>query len=228
MRKIACSFPALLLFFLSFCLFEACDNGYKGTFPSVVLEFATLQADDEGNPAFLITDAGQRHSILRDRTNTTLEPKEIKRVLCYYELSESEDGVIIYTLAKPITSVPIPEDELEEIKNGPIIVQSSWMGGGYLNLIVQIRLKDPSKHKIAFIEEEVSCVDGVKKVFLSLYHDEGDDFFSHTERSYFSIPLHQYLYAGDESTLVEIFFSYFDYSGKRQTISESLEKEKRE
>ncbi len=225
-KRAHCSY-ILSLFFLSIILFLSCDSGYKGTFPPVVLEFATIQSDEEGKLAFLITDEGQKLVILLDKTNTKLEPKEYKRVVCYYELSESKEGVILYTLSKPISSFPIPYDKIEEIKNGPITVQSSWIGGGYLNLIVQIRLKDPSKHSLAFVEEAISTVDGVKDVSLSLYHDEGGDVFSHTERSYLSIPLHQYLLS-NELNAVNISFSYFDYSGKKQVISYSLEKEKRE
>lgn len=227
MIKIVHSPYILLLFFLSIFLFSGCDSGYKGTFPPVVLEFATILSDEEGQLVFLITDEGHQYAILRDRTNTKLNPKEYKRVVCYYELSESKEGVILYTLSESIASVPIPRDKVEEIKNGPITVQSSWIGGGYLNLIVQVRLKDPSEHTFAFIEDEISFIDGVQKVSLSLYHDEGNDFFSHTDRSYFSIPLHQYL-LNDKVNAVEISFSYFDYSGNRQIIRDLLEKEKRE
>lgn len=219
-RLIICS-----CFLLFIVLFSGCDNdGYKGTFPSVVLEFATVQADDEGRLAFLITDKKEILLVLEDQTKTKIEPREQRRVVCNYEIAESNKGVIIYSLSATLTSNPIPKKELEFVlKEDPISVQSSWLGSDYLNLIMQIRVDDAKKHKFSFIEDNYFTEGHTSRVDLILYHDDGGDFFAHTDRAYFSIPLHKYL-LNKQVNEVKLSFSYFDYSGKRKVHYFSLKR----
>lgn len=210
---------------LSFCLcclfimvlLSGCDDdGYKGTYPSVVLEFATVQADDKGHLAFLLTDEQEVLLVLEDRTQTKIEPREQKRVVCNYEMVESKEGIIIYSLSGTLTSSPVPRKELEvELKENPVSVQSSWLGSDFLNLIMQIRVADARKHKFSFIEDNYFTDGTTSQVDLVLYHDDGGDEFAHTDRAYFSVPLHKYL-NNERVTEIKISFSYFDYSGKRR------------
>ncbi len=203
------------LFYLSI-LCSSCDgNSYKNTFPPVLLSFATVQADIEGKVAFLVTDDYEMYSVLQDKTNTVLEAKETKRVVCYYEITESKEAVILYSLGYPIATEPLLPSMFPELKQDPVSLQSGWVGNDYLNLLLQIRLAEASKHKLAFIEESVVYLEGVKTIFLSLYHDASDDHFSYTDRVYCSIPLHKYIVNED---LVQVVFSYFDYAGNRQSL----------
>ena len=219
-RLITCSYCLLLM-----VLFSGCDDdGYQGTFPSIVLEFATVQADDEGYLTFLITDKKEILHILEDRTRTKIEPREQRRFVCDYEVAESNKEVIIYSLLPTLTSNPIPKEELEFVlKEDPISVQSSWLGSDYLNLIMQIRVDDAKKHKFSFIEDNYFTEGHTSRVDLILYHDDGGDFFAHTDRAYFSIPLHKYL-LNKQVNEVKLSFSYFDYSGKRKVHYFSLKR----
>ena len=76
---------------------------------------------------------------------------------------------MLYNTQLVISPVPLPESKFKEIKTDPVAIQSIWRGGNYLNLILQVKVKD-QKHGYHFIENKLENKDGEQTLYLTLYH----------------------------------------------------------
>mgnify|MGYP000508053380 FL=1 len=88
----------------------------------------------------------------------------------------------------------------DRIKTDPVAIQSIWRGGNYLNLILQVKVKD-QKHGYHFIENKLENKDGEQTLYLTLYHDRNNDIEGFNRKVYLSVPLWAYagkLHKGDK------------------------------
>ena len=107
---------------------------------------------------------------------------EIKETKDIYEenrrlrknLEEAEKEAMLYNTQLVISPVPLSESKFKEIKTDPVAIQSIWRGGNYLNLILQVKVKD-QKHGYHFIENKLENKDGEQTLYLTLYHDRNND-----------------------------------------------------
>jgi hypothetical protein len=80
----------------------------------------------------------------------------------------------------------------ETIHTHPVEVQSIWQSGSYLNLVLQIKVKD-KQHELSFIDHGiVTNEDGTQTLTLTLFHDRKDDVEGFDEKHYLSVPLWYY------------------------------------
>lgn len=91
-------------------LMTACgDDDYY--YPSVKLEFVTVEAGEDGRIQTLIPDKGEVLTVSEDRTGSTISPNTSRRVMSNYEVLSGENTATIYSLQSLITPVPKPEDD---------------------------------------------------------------------------------------------------------------------
>ena len=113
---------------------------------------------------------------------------------------KAEKEAMLYNTQLVISPVPLSESKFKEIKTDPVAIQSIWRGGNYLNLILQVKVKD-QKHGYHFIENKLENKDGEQTLYLTLYHDRNNDIEGFNRKVYLSVPLWAYagkLHKGDK------------------------------
>lgn len=176
-------------------LLSACgEDAYE--YPNVLTDVIDLQTDDTGTARYLITDEGVKWNI-RSRTGLDgLAPDTVYRTVTMYapltSVEEAEREVMLYNTKLVISPIPRPAEEFDEIKTDPVAIQSIWRSGRYLNLILQVKVKD-QKHAYDFVENAVETnADGSHTLRLTLYHDRNNDIEGFDQRVYLSVPLWAY------------------------------------
>ena len=121
----------------------------------------------------------------------------------YAPLTDSEEAekeAMLYNTQLVISPVPLPESKFKEIKTDPVAIQSIWRGGNYLNLILQVKVKD-QKHGYHFIENKLENKDGEQTLYFTLYHDRNNEIEGFNRKGYLSVTLWAYagkLHKGDK------------------------------
>lgn len=214
-------FHRVLLFGLLLLAVACGEDEYN--YPPVKLEFVTIEAGEDGRLQTLVPDQGEALPVSKDRTNSTLTPNTGRRVLSNYEVIPSQGGAStaeIYSLQALFLLEPRLKDDTAfegGIKTDPVDVISIWMGRDYLNIILNVKLKDSKKHVFAMVEESVWGFGGEKVVTLSLFHDAKGDEEYYNRRAYISVPLTKYVDEGSDQP-VRFLFKYHTYNEKGENV----------
>lgn len=173
-------------------LMTACgeDDYY---YPSVKLEFVTIEAGEDGRIQTLLPDKGASLPVLEDRTGSSISPNTSRRVMSNYEVLSG--GAKIYSLQSLITPVPKPVDDpvyKDGIKTDPVEVVSIWLGRDYLNMILNLKVSTGKGHTFGVVED-TSELETKGIVDMLLYHDANSDEEFYNRRAYISVPLAQYI-----------------------------------
>lgn len=215
-------FPISLCWLLPLlvCVLASCGDDDDYYYPSVKLDFLTAQAGADGKLQSVLTDEGERLTVVEDASDTRIDANASVRIISNYAKEEDANGtagVKLYAVAGALSPTPQPADKFKDgVKRDPADLLSIWMGYDYLNLMLEIKSQS-GKHAFHFIEDEVSTDHeaGTRTVRLSLYHDDGGDVQAYTKRAYASIPLRQYAEDGIEK--IKVSFSLNTYAGKEAT-----------
>lgn len=173
-------------------LMTACgeDDYY---YPSVKLEYVTIEAGEDGRIQTLLPDKGASLPVLEDRTGSSISPNTSRRVMSNYEVVSG--GVKIYSLQSLITPMPKPEDDPvyeNGVKTDPVEVVSIWLGRDYLNMILNLKVSTGKGHTFGIVED-TSELETKSIVDMLLYHDANSDEEYYNRRAYISVPLAQYI-----------------------------------
>ena len=172
-------------------LMAACgDDDYY--YPSVKMEFVTIEAGDDGRIRTLIPDKGDILSVSQDLTGSTISPNTSRRVMSNYETME--EGAKIYSLQSLLTPTPKPKDDpafKDKEGKDPVEVVSIWLGRDYLNMILNLKVSTGKGHTFGIIEDK-SELETTRSVDMLLYHDADSDEEYYNRRAYISVPLKQY------------------------------------
>ena len=172
-------------------LMAACgDDDYY--YPSVKMEFVTIEAGDDGRIRTLIPDKGDILPVSQDLTGSTISPNTARRVMSNYETME--EGAKIYSLQSLLTPTPKPKDDpafKDKEGKDPVEVVSIWLGRDYLNMILNLKVSTGKGHTFGIIEDK-SELETTRSVDMLLYHDADSDEEYYNRRAYISVPLKQY------------------------------------
>ena len=185
-------------------------------FPPVKKEFVTVTTDSRGLLDALQPDRGDLLPVENDHTAAVLTPDTVLRMVANYEVTP-EHRAVVYGMARALSPVPQPRHSKvfeQGIKTDPVQVESVWMGRGYLNMVLLVKVRT-ALHYFHFVEEQAAETGECLDVTLSLYHDDGGDREGYTQRVYASVPLHHYLqrcpkvsvrfcYRSEHQTMVEM------------------------
>ena len=150
-----------------------------------------LKTDANGVGTHFITDEGYVWHLQRGNQPDKLTADSTYRVVSRYASLNDTDAQV-YAFYNTISSLPKPENEYTSIHTDPVSVQSIWRSGDYLNMVLQIMVKD-QKHELSFIDHGITeNADGTKTLKLTLYHDRKDDIEGFNEKYYLSVPLWHY------------------------------------
>ena len=160
-------------------------------YPDLVTEFSCLTTDTKGYGTQIVTDEGKVWHLQEGNRPNKLTPDSTYRVVSRFAPID-DTYATAYSLWKVIAPIPQPESMYETIHTHPVEVQSIWKSGNYLNLILQIKVKD-KQHELSFIDHGiVTNEDGTQTLTLTLFHDRKDDVEGFDEKHYLSVPLWYY------------------------------------
>ncbi len=122
---------ALMAFFL---FVSGCDKEPE-RMDDYLVEFATLLK--EGSSIQFQLDNGQ---LLIPESNDNIKGENKQRVILNY--TPLQDNRVKVNRVSPIYTGTIEEGYPERYSNDPVKIQSVWVGGGYLNLIIEVEYQD--------------------------------------------------------------------------------------
>lgn len=175
------------------CCLSACKGDDDYVYPEVQTEFVCLQTDETGTGVRLQTDKGETYSIQSYSGLEGLVPDTVYRAVSVFKLLPEVDEVQLYSCRSIVSPNPLRAGAFQTgIKTDPVDIQSLWLSGNYLNMVLLIPVKE-GKHAFHFVDEGVEAANGGKKILdLRLYHDNNNDYAAFTNRAYLSVPLHKY------------------------------------
>lgn len=184
-RFLYLAFPILALL----CSCEDAADSYR--YPSVITDYACLLTDATGQPERLRLDNGNVYPItLTDEYREaydklpTYKADTTYRVISMYELG-ADSVAHIYSMAQTISMVPTPLREGETLYQDPVYLQSIWLSGGYMNIVIELKALD-GRHSIGFVD---TTSEGMQGKEITFYHNAHDDVESYRQKLYASIPL---------------------------------------
>lgn len=175
------------------CSCEQAGDDYR--YPSLVTDFACLITDAQGHAERLLLDNGASHPI--SLTNDLIEnnngrapsfkPDTTYRIIGMYELipAETSQTAHLYAISSTISHVPTPLSEGEELFQDPVYLQSIWLSGSYLNMVLEIKALN-GKHSIGYVD---TTPEGMQGKEFTFYHEVISDVESYRQKLYGSIPL---------------------------------------
>lgn len=183
-----------LLFCIFFC--EGCkEEDY--VYPSVVTEFIGVQTDNDGTISQLVADNGTIYTVLQRDGLGGLVADTLYRTISIYEPITQENGkgtvAQLYSCQLVLSVNPLPASEFKgNIKTDPVDIQSIWLSGEYLNMILLVQYKELS-HLYHFVDEGITSDKNTQTLNLRLFHDRNNDYEAFTKQVYLSVPLKNYL-----------------------------------
>ena len=173
------------------------DNDY--VYPSVLTDYVLAQTDAQGNIDSLLDDHGNRYAYSLPQKGLT--PDSAYRCMATYEITTQ--GVNVYALQQVVSPNPI---RYKQLKTDPVENVRIWRGGNYVNLVVSVWGKDKT-HKFGFNLDSLVNRNSRHILFLTLYHDQNNDYPAFTRNAYLSCPLHKYGFVKGDSIAFTVHFA---------------------
>ena len=188
MKKLLIQYGILLFATVLLC---ACGEE-EYIYPDLITEMTCLKTDSEGIGTEIITDDGQVWHLQEGNRPDSLTADSTYRVVSRFAPITDSDAKV-YSLWKVISPLPKPEREYESTHTDPVSLQSIWRSGDYLNMVLQVLVKD-QEHELSFIETALRTNETNKKqtLMLTLYHDRKGDVEGFYQKFYLSVPLWHY------------------------------------
>ena len=188
-------------------LLTACGEE-EYVYPDLITEMSCLKTNAEGFGVQIITDNGTVWNLKEGNRPDSLTADSVYRVVSRFApVADSE--AVAYSFWKVISPLPKPESEYESIHLDPVDIQSIWQSGNYLNMVLQVMVKD-KEHELSFIDNSItSNTNGTQTLHLTLFHHRKDDVEGFMQKYYLSVPLWHYegkLNKGD--TIVFELYTY--------------------
>lgn len=179
-------FPILALL----CSCEDASENYR--YPSVVTDYVCIVTDKSKQPKTLCLDNGCSYPITltdeyREAYGQQLPSHKadtVYRVISIFELN-ADSTAHVYSMAQTISTIPTPLRNTETLHQDPAYLESCWLSGGYLNLVIELKALN-GKHSIDFIDTTPETMHGKEFTF---YHRTISDIESYRQKLYASIPL---------------------------------------
>ena len=188
MKKLLIQYGILL--FATLVLSACGEEEY--IYPDLITEMTCLKTDSEGIGTEIITDDGQVWHLQEGNRPDSLTADSTYRVVSRFAPITDSDAKV-YSLWKVISPLPKPEREYPSTHTDPVSLQSIWRSGDYLNMVLQVLVKD-QEHDLSFIESALRTNETNKEqtLILTLYHDRKGDVEGFYQKFYLSVPLWHY------------------------------------
>lgn len=164
------------------------DEDYR--YPSVLTDYVCLATGAAGKVERMLLDNGASYSVSFAETYEKVpafKADTLYRVVGVYELNAAEQEVeaVIYSIGSVVSVVPVPLHKGEQMHQEPVYLQSIWLSGGYLNMVLEVKALN-GKHSIGFVD---TTPEGMQGKEFAFYHKVVDDVEAYRQKLYGSIPL---------------------------------------
>lgn len=169
------------------CILWGCKEE-ESIYPPALTEILSVSTDAEGCASLLWPDGSGSYSVENKADFSHLTPDSLYRAIAIYEICDDENRVAhVYSLGSIFSSPPV-QGWNEAIKTDPADVQSIWMSGNYLNMVLLVKGQNQ--------EHEYHCIETTddSRLRFQFYHDRKGDIEAYTKKVYFSIPMKGYKY----------------------------------
>ena len=181
--------PYGILLFTTVLLCACGEEEY--IYPDLITEMTCLKTNSEGIGTEIITDDGQIWHLQESNRPDSLTADSTYRVVSRFAPITDSDAKV-YSLWKVISPLPKPEKEYQSTHTDPVSLQSIWRSGDYLNMVLQVKVKD-QEHELSFIDNGiVTNTNGSQTLTLGLFHDRKNDVEGFDQKFYLSVPLWHY------------------------------------
>lgn len=204
-----------ILLALSTTSCEKDDRDHR--YPSALTDYACLITNASGTAHRLCLDNGTTYPIALtnefysqyEGRETTFIPDTLYRVISIYEPDVTTDGdsvAYIYAISEIVSVIPTPMGKNEKLHQDPVYLQSIWISGGYLNIILEIKALN-GRHQIGFVDTTPKSMNGKEFTF---YHHIEDDVESYRQKLYASIPLYPFKESLTEKDTLRFAVNLYD------------------
>ena len=164
------------------------DEDYR--YPSVLTDYVCLATGAAGKVERMLLDNGASYPVSFADTYgkvPSFKADTLYRVVGVYELNAAEQEVeaVIYSVGSVVSAVPVPLRKGEQMHQEPVYLQSIWLSGGYLNMVLEVKALN-GKHSIGFVD---TTPEGMQGKEFAFYHKVVDDVEAYRQKLYGSIPL---------------------------------------
>ena len=205
--KKAVSIIMILASFLMLALIS-CDDD-KEKIETMFSGFMTAYTDAEGYVTILKDDYGKQYMV-REKTEQ-LVPDTLYRLVASVALDENQTARILQ-MVETISYIAPPDSIIPDslrVKN-PVEIQSLYIGGGYLNIFMGIKVaKEGTLHRLFYTR-----LDSPGKLKFTFYHNAYGDGQVYTKHAYISIPLYGYGLAKNDTVFLSAKGYKEDYNYK--------------
>ena len=176
----------------------------KDEIPFTFNGFFTAYTNSNSQIYKITDDMGNTYNVKED--DTDLSPNTTTRIVATVK---AEDGdTVIASKLFPLSEVATLDSKVHsELKvKDPVILKSIYLGGGYLNVHLGIKVKNENTaHNVLY-----SRSNGNKNLKIILYHNAHNDEPIYTQNAFLSIPVWIYIHKNDT-----ISFCYRSFEGDR-------------
>lgn len=166
-------FATILLF--GMLLLASCSSDEE-TYPSMVSEFVSVKANDNGLLYEFVNDRDMTFTITNHLEG--YKPKAVYRAVCGYSFQGKE--ATLYQL----TGAYLLRDSMENAKKDPTNVLSVWRAGKFINMQLTPKTQGGIQYW-GFATDSIHA----GHAFLSLHHNQNNDPTAYTENVYASLPV---------------------------------------
>lgn len=165
----------------------ACGLDEKEPIETMTSGFMTATTDHKGYITTIKDDFGKTYRITEK--SEVIRPDTTLRVVTSIAIADDGDARILQ-LVSPM-SFKAPEDSIisDTLRvRDPLKVSSTYIGGGYLNIVLAIKVKkEDTNHMILYTH-----MDTPARTAFTIYHNAYGDSEVYTKNAYLSIPLSSY------------------------------------
>ena len=188
------------------CSCEDAGDDYR--YPSVITDYTCLHTNESGHPDQLRLDNGRSYptAFANEAYNeATYKADTTYRIISAYELG-ADSIAYIHSLAQTVSHIPTPLRSGETLHQDPAYLQSCWLSGGYLNMVIELKALN-GQHSIGFIDTTPETMQGKEFTF---YHRVISDVESYRQKLYGSIPLAPFSNALQEGDTLRFVINTYD------------------
>lgn len=184
-----------ILFLFAATLMTACGEE-EYVYPDLITEMTCLKTNSNGFGTQIITDEGKIWHLQEGNRPNKLKADTIYRVVSRFapltNSNATQATAKAYAFHSVIAPLPKSANSFNSIHTDPVSIQSIWRSGDYLNMVLQIKVKD-QEHDLTFVENGITAdANGFQTLSLTLYHNRNNDVEGFEQKFYLSVPLWHY------------------------------------
>ncbi|MCQ2083172.1 MAG: hypothetical protein MJY58_01570 [Bacteroidaceae bacterium] len=195
----------IILFFCIAPVLDSCSTDKPDDVEALITEFVTCMTDSQGHIRSFKNDMGNTYDV--DDRHYRLPSDTLFRCICTYSIGDG-NGASIRNLYETDCSKATEYSSLVPglHKFDAFDIESAYVGGGYLNVVVIIRIHD----KDAMYKHHCEAVyfDSADSTVFSISHNSGEDTPVISRKLYYCIPLAGYGLEKNDT----VFFKYRNYN----------------